>query len=261
MLAPGVNEGAGNDPCSRPHRIGGSRPSTPEQGGNMKSSRLLLVPVITFAVACGGGSSNDGGGGGGTAASTPETNASAASSQSLSLAANSGTSLSNLAQVTAQLGGAARFRSPLADKDARHVALHAAQKKAMGLQGAKFASALQKARSLAAGQRASVGPISANCSDGGSFSFAGDINASSGAFSLTLTYDACRESDEELTGTTVASGLYSPTGGFTFSITAGDAGGKVGEGEGLNALLFTPGYVDVYAKYTTAVRSEEHTSE
>ena len=229
----------------------------------MKSSRLLLVPVITFAVACGGGSSSDGGGGGGggggsTTITTPTqgNNASAASSQSLSLAANSGTSLSNLAnfsQVTSQLGSAIRFRSPLADKDARHVALHAAQKKAMGLHGVKLASALQKAKSLAAGQRAQVGPISANCSDGGSFSFEGDINESSGAFSLTLTYDACRENDEQLNGVTTATGTFSQTGGYTFSVTTGNNNGTAEEDQDFTAMLFSPGYLDVYAKYTTDV--------
>jgi hypothetical protein len=229
----------------------------------MKSSRLLLVPVITFAVACGGGSSSDGGGGGGggggsTTITTPTqgNNASAASSQSLSLAANSGTSLSNLAnfsQVTSQLGSAIRFRSPLADKDARHVALHAAQKKAMGLHGAKLASALQKAKSLAAGQRAqAVYSDSFSCADGGSVSY--DVTVQdSGAFSLSMTYQACRENDEQLNGVTTATGTFAQTGGYTFSVTAGDGDGMVEESEDFTAWLFTPGYVDLYAKYTAAV--------
>jgi len=224
----------------------------------MKSSGLLLVPVITLAVACGGGGSGSGGGGGGSTTVTTAaqgTNASAASSQSLSLAANSGTSLANLAQVTTQLGGAARFRSPAADKDARHVALHATQRKAMGLQGAKLASALRKAKSLAAGQRAQASTSGSEaCLDGGSYSY--DVTVQdTGAFSLSLTYDACREDDEQVNGPTTATGTFSATGAQNFTITQGDGDAIIEEDQDFTAMLFAPGsdYSNLYAKYTATV--------
>jgi hypothetical protein len=114
----------------------------------------------------------------------------------------------------------------------------------MGLQGAKLASALQKARSFAAGQRAQVGPIEENCADGGSFSFEGDVNESSGAFSLTLTYDACRENDEQINGTTTATGTFSPRARHLHH----HAGRRDGRSKRRTTAMFHPA-MDVYAKH------------
>lgn len=219
----------------------------------MKRMRMAVIPLVAIAAAC-GGSSND----------TPPpptpitnmtqaTNASAAATQSVSLAWNAGESLGILAQSGGGMVAAVPFRSPAAYASPTYNGIHAAQKKAMSIQQSKLAASLQKAKAFAAGQKAQVVVSQTEpCYDGGSVSGDGWMDDVTGAFSVTLTFANCREGGVEMNGDITENGTMSDTGG-SFTVRLGDGDGTI-EDTDLTVLLYTDStYAVLAASYIADV--------
>jgi hypothetical protein len=199
---------------------------------------MAVIPLVAIAAAC-GGSSND----------TPPpptpitnmtqaTNASAAATQSVSLAWNAGASLGILAQGGGMVE-AIQFRSPAAYASPVYNGIHAAQKKAMSIQQSKLATSVQKAKAFpAAGKKAQVVVSGTEpCYDGGSVSADGWMDDVTGALSVTVTFANCREGGVEMNGDITENGTMSGTGG-SFTVRLGDGDGTI-EDTDLTVLLYT----------------------
>jgi hypothetical protein len=213
---------------------------------------MAVIPLVAIAAAC-GGSSND----------TPPpptpitnmtqaTNASAAATQSVSLAWNAADSLGILAQSGGMVA-AVRFRSPAAYASPTYNGIHAAQQKAMSIQQSKLATSLQKAKAFAAGQKAQV-VVSETvyCLDAGSYASDGWMDDVTGAFSVSITYANCREGGVEMNGDITENGTMSGTGG-SFTVRLGDGDGTI-EDTDLTVLLYTDStYAVLAASYVADV--------
>lgn len=194
-----------------------------------EASKFLAVALSFAAIAvygCGGGGGGGGGGtttGGGTTVSTAP-----AGNQAASVGTQSGTMTSGSTQVFSNLGGtlsgiagpgAPAFRMPSAFTPdpgmGKAIKLSGKFSKTKAMRAA--ASALKKARMMKA-------PVqdngSGNCTDGGTFTYAGSYDDATFAFSQDVTFNNCREEGTQYNGTISVSGSFSNTGS-TFTMTMG----------------------------------------
>ncbi len=165
--------------------------------------------------------------------------ASAAAEQSL------GVALSDAYYLGGFSGGvspfAPRFKS-MAAQDPRFSAFRAAQSKLMASPKARLADGLRKAKSFATSRATAAYDETQYCYDSGTVHFVGSVDDMTGSYSLTVTFDHCREYDEDTNGVVVET--ISADAVESFSIRIGDGDGTL-EATDFTVTDYTTGYADV----------------
>ncbi|NKE70425.1 hypothetical protein [Candidatus Manganitrophus noduliformans] len=160
----------------------------------------LLFSTSLFVYACGGGGGSSSGGGGTTTISNASQGSQAASSGTQG--AQAGTGLSDLATSLGQVasGGLAKPVNPLTLQNPTYAKIVSMNNKAARSKAMQKVSARMKANSSKT-SFAAFPEDTQPCTDGGSVTFTGTINDTTGAFDLDVAFTNCREDGSETDGT------------------------------------------------------------
>ncbi|HEY5600080.1 MAG TPA: hypothetical protein VIK48_05260, partial [Candidatus Manganitrophaceae bacterium] len=193
---------------------------------------LLSISLLIYA--CGGG----GGGGTSPGATTTTINSPTGGTQAASAGttgAQAGTGLSDVAASLGQAGGGGAFgfpkpMNPLTQKSAKYSKIismnnKVAHSKAMQKVSSHFKAAKSKSAFAPQAIPSSTDP----CFDGGTVTSDGTWDDATGAFTLNLTFNDCREDGSIINGPSSVSGaesfdLTTNLGGITMTLTLGATG-------------------------------------
>lgn len=198
----------------------------------MKLTSALAVVLFLGGsiVSCGGGGGDDPPPVTAIKSESDAKNAASEANQATNLAAGSALTVYSLGSLGGGLVGSAapRFKLPQSMKLTGGTAITAklSDTFAKSAAVASATGAFKKAASL----RTSIPFTTELCTDGGNYSYSGNVDDSTGNYTLTVTFSSCKEMDTETDGTLTYSGTMTPSGGTmamaatNFSIVAYEAG-------------------------------------
>ncbi len=212
----------------------------------MNFTKTALMSILAVAAGC----SSSGSKGTDTNPPPPATpiattaqaaSASAAAEQSVGVALSSASYLGGFSEGVTPF--APRFKS-MAAQDPRFSAFRAAQSKLMASPKARLADGLRKAKSFATSRATVAYDETQYCYDSGSVHFVGSLDDMAGSYSFTVTFDHCREYEQDTNGVvveTISAGALE-----SFSVRFGDGDGTLEATDfTVTDYDYTTGYADV----------------